>query len=110
MVLTHLQHLQKSWINAGMFAPKSSELFPKVQTPGVHCSCEICSLEYGAAVWDPYLKQDIEKLERIQRQAARFITKDKSRNAGCIGQMLQDLELPLLEDRRRHPCVSANST
>ncbi|KAI0218062.1 eEF1A lysine and N-terminal methyltransferase [Lamellibrachia satsuma] len=32
------------------------------------------TLEYGAVVWDPYLRQDTEKLERIHRQAARFIT------------------------------------
>ena len=25
-------------------------------------------------MWDPYLKQDIEKLEGVQRQATRFIT------------------------------------
>ena len=60
------------------------------------------TLEYGAVVWDPYLKQDVERLERIQRQAARFITKDyKSREKGCIGKMLQELDLPPLEERRR---------
>ena len=33
-------------------------------------------LDYGSIVWDPYLKQDIDKLEGIQRQAARLITGD----------------------------------
>ena len=38
-------------------------------------------LEYGAVVWDPYLQKDIDKLERIQRIGARFITGDyRSRN------------------------------
>jgi hypothetical protein len=60
------------------------------------------TLEYGAAVWDPYLRQDIDKLERIQRLAARFITSDyKSRDPGCIGRMLSFLKLPPLEERRR---------
>ena len=30
-------------------------------------------LEYGAAVWDPHLKKDIDKLERVQRSAAETV-------------------------------------
>ena len=33
-------------------------------------------LEYGAVIWDPYLKQDKDKMEQIQRNAARFIARD----------------------------------
>ena len=42
-------------------------------------------LEYGCIIWDPYLKTEIEQLEKIQRSAARFISKDyKSRHEGCV--------------------------
>ena len=59
-------------------------------------------LEYAETVWDPYYQQDIEKLERVQRQAARFITKDyRTRELGCMNRMLQDLNLPPLDERRR---------
>ena len=59
-------------------------------------------LEYAATVWDPYIKTEIEKLERVQRQAVRFIKNDyKSRDPGCITRMLQDLKLPPLETRRK---------
>ena len=59
-------------------------------------------LEYAATVWDPFTKNEIEKLERVQRQAARFIKNDyRSREPGCITRMLQDLGLPLLETRRK---------
>ena len=59
-------------------------------------------LEYAGTVWDPYYQQDIEKLERVQRQAARFITKDyRTREPGCVNRMLQDLNLPPLAERRR---------
>ena len=59
-------------------------------------------LEYAATVWDPFTKNKIEKLERVQRQAARFIKNDyRSREPGCITRMLQDLGLPLLETRRK---------
>jgi hypothetical protein len=51
--------------------------------------------------WDPYLKTDVGRLERIQHQAARFITGDhKTREPGCITKMLIDLELPTIEKRR----------
>ena len=59
-------------------------------------------LDYGSIIWDPYLKQDIGKLERVQRQAARFITGDyKTREEGCvIARMLETLEPASLEQRR----------
>ena len=34
------------------------------------------SPEYGATVRDPYLKQDVDRLERVQCQAAHFIKRD----------------------------------
>ena len=58
-------------------------------------------LDYGSVIWDPYLKQDIDKLERVQRQAARFITGDyKTREEGCVTRILETLELSSLEQRR----------
>jgi len=59
-------------------------------------------LEYGSAVWDSHYKTDIERIERIQNRAARFIKQDyRSRDPGCITTMLHDLQLPSLQDRRR---------
>ena len=63
-------------------------------------------LEYAETVWDPYYQQDIEKLERVQRQAARFITKDyRTREPGCVNRMLQDLILPPLAEHCRQACL-----
>ena len=59
-------------------------------------------LEYGCVIWDPYLKGDTDKLEKIQRSAARYIKRDyRSRQEGCVTEMLKDLGLPSLEERRR---------
>jgi len=42
-------------------------------------------MEYGATIWNPYLKGDIDKLEKIQNRAIRFIKKDyKTRTPGSI--------------------------
>ena len=48
-----------------------------------NCSIEVKSraftslvrphLEYASSVWDPYLKQDINQLEKVQRKGARFV-------------------------------------
>ena len=58
-------------------------------------------LEYRSVVWDPYLTREIDKLERIQRNGARFITGDyKSRHEGAVTNMFNDLHLPTLQDRR----------
>jgi len=60
------------------------------------------TLEYSCPVWDPFLGKDIDRIERVQRQAARFITRDyTSRDPGCISRMLRDLGLPSLQDRRK---------
>ena len=57
-------------------------------------------MEYGSIIWDPYTKQEITKLESIQRRGARFITKDyKSREEGCMTKMLNELNLPTLQSK-----------
>jgi len=59
-------------------------------------------LDYGAIVWDPYSSTDREKLEKVQRRAARFITGDyKSRSPGCVTSMLKTLDLQDLQERRK---------
>ena len=47
------------------------------------------TLEYSSVIWDPNLQKDIDKLEKVQRQAARFISGDyTSMDHGCVTQML----------------------
>ena len=59
-------------------------------------------LEYGAIVWDPYHRGDIDKLEQIQHRAARFITGDyRSRHPGSVTTMLTNLNLDTLDNRQR---------
>ena len=33
-------------------------------------------LEYGSAVWDPYLQKDIQSIEMVQRRAAHLVKSD----------------------------------
>ena len=58
-------------------------------------------MEYGGIIWDLYTETNINRLERIQRQAARFITGDyRSREEGSVSNMLEKLDLQELKERR----------
>ncbi|KAL8604766.1 hypothetical protein ACOMHN_017731 [Nucella lapillus] len=58
-------------------------------------------LEYASAVWDPPLQIDINKLERVQRRAARYATNTYMEQApGTVTRLLQDLRWDTLENRR----------
>ena len=60
-----------------------------------------CYLQYAGiqlSRMGPNLQKDIDKLEKTQRQAARFITGDYiSRDQGCVTRMFKDLAIPLLQ-------------
>ena len=58
-------------------------------------------MKYGAIIWEPYTKNEITKLENIQRRGARFNTKDLSREDGCMTKMLEEFNLPTLTTRRQ---------
>ena len=47
-------------------------------------------MKYGVTVWDPYQKYNSDKVERVQRQAARFVKSRYSRYSS-VSDMLDDL-------------------
>ncbi len=60
-------------------------------------------MEYSCCVWDPFLQQDIDKLEKIQGKAARFV-KDEHRRGPefSVSGMVRELGWDSLQDRRRN--------
>ena len=56
-------------------------------------------LEYAQVVWDPYEVGQIDQLESVQRRAARF-TMNNYRRTSSVTAMLNNLEWPLLANRR----------
>ena len=92
---------------------KASQTLGFLQRNLKHCSMDCrrtayislirSTLEYGAIIWDSHYKSDIDRLERIQHRAARFICQDySSRMPGCVTAMLENLDLPSLQERRKH--------
>jgi hypothetical protein len=44
-------------------------------------------MDYSATVWDPYLQRDIDRIEGVQRRAARFIFNDYMRSSSVTAMM-----------------------
>ena len=57
------------------------------------------NLEYCASVWNPSQKELIQKIEMIQRRAARYVS-NRFRNTNSVSSMLDALQWEPLESRR----------
>ena len=55
-------------------------------------------LEYGAAIWNPHLKRDIKKLEKVQRRATKLVPEVRSLP---YASRLEALDIQSLEERRK---------
>ena len=56
-------------------------------------------LEYASTVWDPHTLTNINKIEAVQRRAARFCLNDFS-TFSSVTNMLRTLNLPPLQQQR----------
>ena len=66
-----------------------------------YISLKRSQLEYSSSVWvGPNLRMDIHQLEMVQRWAACFIKPDYSYDSS-VSQVLKDLDLSSLENRRK---------
>ena len=63
------------------------------------------SLEYSSSVWDPHTRKNINKIESVQRRAARVVNSNFSREAS-VTSMLKDLNWIPLEERRARAKVT----
>ena len=58
-------------------------------------------LEYSSSVWDPHTKTVVNKIEMVQRRAARFCHNDyKTIERRCMSEMIRKLNLEPLNIRR----------
>ena len=58
------------------------------------------TLEYGCSVWDPHQAYLIEKLEKVQKRGARFVTGNYTLEAGNTIKNMQSLNWAPLTERR----------
>ena len=62
-------------------------------------------LEYVSAAWDPYLFGDIQRLEKVQRRAVRFVFRDYKYTTS-VTSLLERLHWPLLSTRHTNSRVT----
>ena len=62
-------------------------------------------LEYASAAWNPHTQNDTTRIEKVQRNAARFILSDYERKSS-VTDMLYKLTLDTLERRRQHHMIN----
>jgi hypothetical protein len=62
------------------------------------------TLEYASAAWDPYASDQINKFDKVQRRAARFVSNNyRDKTPGCVTAMVKSLGCePLTEHRKSH--------
>ena len=103
---THISNITKKANSTIGFLRRNLQHCPKECRKNAYISLVRSVLEYGATIWDPYQKNDIQKLEKIQRRGARFINKDyRSREERCIAKILKELNLTTLEERRKQRLI-----
>ena len=59
------------------------------------------TLEYACAVWDPFRQNDIKKLDKIQRAAARFVSGNYQKKTS-VTAIQNELGWTDLQVRRKH--------
>ena len=65
-----------------------------------YCAMVRPTLEYCAAVWDPYTADLINQVEAVQRRAARFVKNNFDRRSS-VTTMIESLKWETLSHRRR---------
>ena len=58
-------------------------------------------LGYGSSVWDPHCNSLNGELENVQKRAARFVTRNYSRETGSMTVIFEELKWETLQKRRK---------
>ena len=69
------------------------------QGPLLSDSCATIMTEYASVIWDPHTAEYTNKLEMVQRRAARMVFSDY-RTTSSVSVMISQLNWPTLQERR----------
>ena len=100
----HYAHINSVTTSANStlgFIRRNLKKCPKALKELAYLSLVRFKLEYAASVWDPHHTSDTNKLEQVQRRAARFVCNNYSPYSS-VTQMLSDLGWQQLKNRRKH--------
>ena len=95
----HLPHHKEGVPAAVSFVRRNTRNLQKSFRETAYKSLIRPHVEYCSSVWDPHTLSDTQKIERIQRQAARYVTGDYRRSSS-VSEMLHNLKWTNLSTRR----------
>ena len=92
----HISNIAKKASNSLNFLKRNlSDCSPNVKA-SAYLTMVRPQMEYASVIWDPYYNSDRDKLESIQRRAARWVLSDYSRTSS-VPLMLHQLSWPTLQ-------------
>ncbi len=95
----HMQKITSSALSTLRVLRRNLASCPKEVKERAYQALVRPKLEYSAAVWNPYASGQVNTLESVQRQAARFVMNNFDRMAS-VTEMLQNLKWDTLATRR----------
>jgi hypothetical protein len=66
------------------------------------------TLEYASAAWDPYISDQINQLDKVQRRAARLVSDNyRDKTPGCVTAMVKSFFVAFATaiGSRFHSCI-----
>lgn len=97
---SHIVHITSAALRKLFYIRRCLRLAPKSTKLLAYTTYIRPVLEYASTVWFPYTATNIKKLEKVQRQAVRFIC-NKYKRTDSPTNMLSDCGLPTLEFRAK---------
>jgi hypothetical protein len=83
------------------FLKRNLKNFPEIIKERAYLTYVRPITEYSSTVWDPHTKMNIDKIEKVQRRAARFVLRNYEQKAS-VTDMIQTLGWPTLQQRRKY--------
>ena len=82
------------------FLCQNLNLAPKETKVAAYKALVCPQLEYTTPLWNPHHHAEINRIEKVQRTAARWACR-RWRNQSHVGEMLDELQWPELQERRQ---------
>ncbi|XP_056006769.1 uncharacterized protein LOC130050570 [Ostrea edulis] len=95
----HINHITKRANSTSAFLRRNIHQCPRETKALCYKALVRPLLEYASVIWDPHTTENINKIDMVQRRAARMVMND-FRTTSSVSSMIQQLNWPLLQERR----------
>jgi hypothetical protein len=95
----HINTVAKKASNISAFLQRNLHQLPRKSKAQCYQTLVRPLMEYACTIWDPYNKENINKLKAVQRRSARFIYND-FKYTTSVTPMLNELNWAPLQERR----------